>query len=694
MKKTFIIIFCILASVLTALTTVCMIIKSSNKMVISHLSSIFEISSNTSKVPQISSTVSSDTESMPQASSTVSSENKSTSQTSSTISSEIQSTSKPLPVLTFKTPSSKKTSTTDSSIIFSGEYAPNNNITLNGKKIQTNQNGVFKISQKLKFGNNKFIFSTDTQTKTFTIYRRYVVISSYSPKTEQTYSAGVYFPVKVKAKEGSKITATFNGVTISLKAGTPKEGFAVYSGKFTMPSGHFCDLNLGKVTFKGTHNGFKETFYSANVICKKEDIVVNYDPNATPKGGTYTNVGSGIITEIVGYQAETFDIKTNSDSSKPFNNYLPKGTLDYSSADTYLHKRDGDTYELITLRCGKTVYKSMRDKPSKKITTISKRYVGVLPDHNEITFNSLKIKDSHTVLSFDVNWKAPFYFQLLPQKYNSNLDVSNITYRYVDITFCYATVFNGKITIPKDNPLFSSAKIIKNKNDYTLRLFLKKQGGFYGWDSYYDTTGKLCFEFLNPKKVTPTNANRYGADLTGVKILIDVGHGGSDVGALRGKNLANSEANRNLILAKKLQAELSSIGATVYMTRKNNVTSTTDDKMTMLKRLKPDYCIAIHHDSNKSSKLNGFGSYYYYPFSKKASEYILNNSFNTGIYKDKTFKFHKYFMSRVTVCPVVLTENGYMSNTYDYKKIINSDSNTKKSQALTRGIVEYFLSIR
>ena len=647
-----------------------------------------------SSTPEISSDVSSETPKPPITSSNISSEPQSVPETSSNVSIEIQSTPKPLPVLTFHTPTSKKISTTDSSITFSGEYAENSTITLNGETIQTNKNGNFKVSRKLKFGNNKFVFSTDTQTKTFTAHRRYVVISSYAPKTEQTYSAGVYFPVKVIAKEGSKITATFNGVTIQLKAGVAKEGFATYKGKFTMPSGHFRDLNLGKVTFKGTHNGFKETFYSSDVICKKEDIVVDYDPNATPKGGIYTNVGSGIITKIVGYQAETFDVGTNKDTSKPFNNYLPKGTVDYSSANTTSLKRDGDTYKLITLRCGKTVYKSMRDKPSSEINTIAKQYVGVLPDHNEITFNSLNIESSHTILSFDVNWKAPFYFELLPQSYKDNLSISNVTYRYVDITFCYATVFNGKIIIPKDNPLFSSAKIIKNKNDYTLRLFLKKQGGFYGWDSYYDKNGKLCFEFLNPKKVTVTKANNYGVDLTGVSILIDVGHGGKDVGALKSKNISNSEANRNLILAKKLRNELLSTGATVYMTRKSDVTSTTDDKITMLKRLKPDYCIAIHHDSNNSSSLNGFGAYYYHPFSKKAAEYILNNSFNTGIYKDKTFKFHKYFMSRVSVCPVVLTENGYMSNSYDYKNITNSAINTKKAQAIVRGIVEYFLSIR
>lgn len=657
MKKVLIIFLCALAAILTALATVFMIIKSGKKMVMAPLSSISE---TTSDITDTTSTT---------------------------------PTQAVIPVLTFNNPLNEKISTTEESITFSGNYSANTVIMLGNEPIQTDQDGNFTISKELQFGNNQFVFSTETESKTFTVYRRYVIISSYSPKTDQIYSAGVYLPVNVTAREGSQITATFNGVSIPLTPSFTQDGFTTYSGSFTMPSGHFRDLNLGTVVFTGSHNGFSETFYSGDVTCKKEDIVIDYDPNATPSGGIYTNVGSGIVTEIVGYQAETFDVGTNKDISKPFNNYLPKGTVDYSSADTYSLKRDGDTYELITLRCGKTVYKSMRDKPSQEINTIANQYVGQLPDHNEITFNSLNTENSHTVLTLDVNWKAPFYFELMPQNYNTDLTVTDITYNYVDITFCYATVFNGEIVIPEDNPLFSSATVIKNTNDYTLRLFLKKQGGFYGWDCYYNENGSLCFEFLNPKKITLTDTNIYGADLTGVSIVIDVGHGGTDVGALRGNDLINSEANRNLILAKKLATELSSIGATVHITRATDTTSTTDDKITLLKYLKPDYCIAIHHDSNNSSSLNGFGAYYFHPFSKKAAEYVLNNTFNTGIYQNQSFKFHKYFVSRSSVCPVVLTENGYMSNTFDFNNIINDDINTHKATALTKGIVEYFLSL-
>ena len=51
-------------------------------------------------------------------------------------------------------------------------------------------------------------------------------------------------------------------------------------------------------------------------------------------------------------------------------------------------------------------------------------------------------------------------------------------------------------------------------------------------------------------------------------------------------------------------------------------------------------------------------------------------------------------MGRSTNCPVVLTENGFMSNWYDYGNIIDDAKNTQKAQAITRGIIDYFLSIQ
>ena len=294
-------------------------------------------------------------------------------------------------------------------------------------------------------------------------------------------------------------------------------------------------------------------------------------------------------------------------------------------------------------------------------------------------------------------WKAPFYLDILPQKYTNpsirDYTISQATYNYIDITFCYATVFEGEVSLPADNPLFKSAKLIKNESDCTLRLELRKQGAFYGWDANYNDAGQLVFEFLNPAKVTAAD-NSYGVDLTGVEILIDVGHGGKDPGALGVGDSNHTEAIENLALANKLKAELESIGAKVYMTRTSNVTSTNREKIQMLKKIKPDYCIAIHHNSSTSSSANGFDVCYYYPFAANATKYIWQNTYNTGIYKNQKLYLHYYYMARSSYCPVVLSENEIISSSYDYNNIVNDNVRAKKAKALAKGIADYFLSIQ
>lgn len=522
----------------------------------------------------------------------------------------------------------------------------------------------------------------------------YSVVKSYSIPKIDLLPAGHSFKVSVTARTKAKVTATLDGEKITLTpAATKGSGFTKFSGSFTLPDKHIKDKNLGPIKFKATYKEQSTTFKSRDIICKKPSFIKSSNNKATPKSKGYINVGSGIITEIVASQAETFSGTGSKDTSKPYYSYLPKGTVDYGSSNYVTVKRDGKKYKLITLRCGQKVYKATYDMPTLEKLTVTKQYAGTLPDHNELKIITFDNGTSHTILKLDTLWKAPFKFKLGKQEYNADYSVDKITYTYIDIKFCYANKLKGKIKIPKDNPLFKKAKIIKNKDDYTLRLYLKKKGAFYGWDSYYDSENCLCFEFLNPAKIQKSK-NKYGAKLKDVKILIDIGHGGADCGAIGFRNTKKTEAERNLTLAKKLKKELKSIGATVYMTRKSNTTSTTYDKIDMLRDLKPDYCIALHHDHNNSSRPNGFGAYYYYPFSKKAVKYVLDRTEDTKIYKKETFKWHYYYMGRVSVCPVVLTENGFMSNYYDFKNIKNGEVNTKKAVAITKGIVDYFKSIQ
>ena len=154
----------------------------------------------------------------------------------------------------------------------------------------------------------------------------------------------------------------------------------------------------------------------------------------------------------------------------------------------------------------------------------------------------------------------------------------------MDITFCYATVFNGTVTIPENNPLFKSAQLTQNGADCTLRLYLKKTGAFFGWDAYYNENDQLCFSFLEPAAVSKAD-NAYGVDLTGVTVMIDVGHGGVDGGATGTDEEGTrwSESGRNMDLAYALRDELESIGATVIFNREGKVTLTVDERIQILK---------------------------------------------------------------------------------------------------------------
>lgn len=605
----------------------------------------------------------------------------------------------PTEYLTFTSPTNENFSTNDAFVIFKGNVKDGKMLKLGEEIITCDEQGNFEKTVNLNYGSNTITFSVGEEVKTFNINRRYVIITSYTPSNSQTYSAGVKLNVSVKAKAGATVTAKLKNETITLTEQIDENGGdSSFIGYFTMPKGHFVDLNLGKIKFTGVHAGHSESFSSGTITCKKENIVVDYDPNATPSGGNYINVGSGIIAEIVAFQAETFGGTDKNDKSLPYNNYLPEGTVDYSSATLREVTTENGRY-LVTLRCGRQIYLEKRRSPYNDFTPVTKQYVGTLPDHNELSVANFGIEGHHTTLVLDTDWKAPFIFELKDQAYNPDRSVSNVTFNYVDITFCYATVFEGDITIPEDHPLFSGVKIIQNQADYTLRFFLKKQGAFYGWDAYYNENGQLCFKFLNPTKVVEAE-NEYGADLTGAVILIDVGHGGKvDTGTGGVGSREDCEKKWNLILAQSIKAELESIGATVHITRTTDVEQLANYKVKLLKDLKPDYCIAIHHDGNKSSSLNGFGSYYYQPYSKAAAQIMQNHNSNltvngSKVYKKATLKWHYYFMGRCSVCPVVLTENGYMTNRYDFNNIVNMTVNNAKAKAITAGIAEYFLSIQ
>ncbi len=588
----------------------------------------------------------------------------------------------------------------EDSFLLSGVADPRNSLTVNGQSVPVASNGSFSYNAPLEVGDQTITLEYKGEKFSFEVQRRYAV-QSYAPDSKGDYHAGQTLFLQVMAKDGSQVEASFRGEVIALSPHINQlgsgawEGFTLYTAQVKLPQDHKEALELGSVSYRILCDGIEERYESAPIICQGKPEVLTSDPEATPQG--YWDVGSGFIVELTGSTVETFSGRDNNDLSRPTNNYLPAGTVDYASEKIINNREERRTYR--ALRCGVRVYATTKNDASGKLIDCVDGYYGKLPDHNEIRISGLSIEGHHTYLTLDCLWKAPFYFDYEPQAYAKESSrryyVEKFDARYIDITFCYADRIEGEIAIGEDHPLFKSAEVIENEADMTLRLWLKKEGGFYGWDAYYNEEDQLVFRFLNPVTVTRAD-NPYGADLTGVTVLLDVGHGGFDMGAAGHGEYGRSypEGELNLELALLVKAELEKTGATVILNRTDNEMELSHVERTRhLQALAPDYCLSIHHNSSVRPNARGHETAFYTTWSQRPAELTVDTMEAADIFHSAELRFYLYYFARQTTCPIVLTENGYLSNRKDLKIILNQSAQEAEAKALAQGVVNHFLDI-
>lgn len=594
--------------------------------------------------------------------------------------------------LSISNPKKQKYTTYDSTVSFNGASDPEFILKLNGKEVERNDIGYFSMDFNLSLGKNTFKFEHKGTTKTYTITYKKVVIKSVSPTTAITLDPGSSASYEMVAIAGSTATITINGKSYTMKEEPilddlgNKTEYSTFQYTYTAPDNLKANTSYGEPTFKAVSKYGTETKKGGKLTVKKNEQVntpiTPITPSYSSTGAYYLDVGKTYVAEVLSNQIETVDWDDTGSYSRPTNNYLPKGTIDFCHSGT-------KTYSSIpykTLRYGKMV-----DGDQLKITK------GTVPDTNQVNVSAFNDDGQFTEMTFSVAWKAPFMLEIKEQAYRNTGDGGNrdytmksITFSYVDLTFCYADAVTGELTIPEDNPLFSNAALIKNTKDYTLRLYLKKTGAFYGWSANYNSNGELVFKFLNPAKITEAD-NQYGYSLEGVKIGLDIGHYGINSGASTG-NI--TEAHLNYVLAMKVKNELLKTGATVIIIEGNTPAA----KIQKARDVSPDFILSMHRNWSGSAAY-GFISYHFNQFTAKPAEHIFNTTaslYNQGdsLSKWSSVKWHPYYLSRVCVCPVVLTENGFMSNAKELSKITNDDFNQQCAEAMTRGIVNYFKSIQ
>ena len=181
-------------------------------------------------------------------------------------------------------------------------------------------------------------------------------------------------------------------------------------------------------------------------------------------------------------------------------------------------------------------------------------------------------------------------------------------------------------------------------------------------------------------------------------IVIDAGHGGWDPGKV-GKNDI-MEADINLAIAEDLQILLDIAGATVFLTRAEDIalgdTKNTDlaARTAMPSNMQADIFVSIHQNAFHTDKVSGAQTFYYDTSgeSKRLAEAIqarLRSFLDTENRKEAKAD-DNYYLLKKTSTPAVIVECGFLTNNEEAQMLAREDYQEKVAWSIYLGILDYF----
>ncbi len=165
------------------------------------------------------------------------------------------------------------------------------------------------------------------------------------------------------------------------------------------------------------------------------------------------------------------------------------------------------------------------------------------------------------------------------------------------------------------------------------------------------------------------------------KIILDIGHGGSDSGALA-NGLVEKEINLRVGLL--VRTFLNKYECEVGMTRENDIFLSADKRAEIVKGYNPNLCVSIHHNSAANEEARGVEVIHahYDSYDDRLALRILNEMAAIGMPARRAFTRLNdrgsdwYFMIRRIWdenTQAIITEGGFLTNPLD-AELLKADS--------------------
>ncbi len=252
------------------------------------------------------------------------------------------------------------------------------------------------------------------------------------------------------------------------------------------------------------------------------------------------------------------------------------------------------------------------------------------------------------VMNFTVN-SSPAVF--------SHFGDSALTLHFLDAEI-------SDVQLPQSG-FFSGYSVVQQENGVRITMNYSGEKQLWGYDiSSEDGIVKLYL------KQAPYLSHG-DKPLAGVTIMLDAGHGGGDSGALGIAGTDGAvEDMLNLAVAQATQALLKEYGADVVMTRDEDIFLELEERRSLVRSVKPDLFISVHHNSMDysydSTTARGSECYYFTSQSKKLADLMCSNISAATNRRDRGEKTGYYYVTRTDIAPSVLMEYSFIINPQDY----------------------------
>ncbi|MCU0377778.1 MAG: N-acetylmuramoyl-L-alanine amidase [Bacteroidales bacterium] len=224
----------------------------------------------------------------------------------------------------------------------------------------------------------------------------------------------------------------------------------------------------------------------------------------------------------------------------------------------------------------------------------------------------------------------------------------------------------------------------------TFRVFVNlKTEDIWGYD--IQPSGK---SLVLRVKYPPSYDLSAARPLTGLKIAIEAGHGGSGTGAIGLSGLVEKEIN--LDLSFRLGDLCAAMGAEVIQVRDSDRDMTLTEKRNIAIGSGADMLISIHANAGGRGYLSvaGTSTYWHNPFWAPLAQTIYDRLLETGLPEFGVVGSFNYTVTRVSQMPSVLVEQAFMTHAEDEEKLADPDFRQQMAQKIYEGIIDYLKMVK